>query len=1438
MPEKKTTGVPLQDKQFKIKWSLSFTVVLGLILLISIPVTVMGLATYFRSRDLMTEQASNQLNTIIQTQSLEASQIAAATRTYLDELLNDSLVRDAIDRLVNEADDANAYLTAYQLNGFRNRTPLFGTTYADQISIILPNGRILISTKADLANQNINQVEPIKQLLGTDTATTSFDIQGFAPDQYTLLATRVFKSNPPRSLTATILVSAQANRLSQLLLSSMSLFPEANAHFITSNGQSIGFSIDDRETLRNLSWHDEHYEYLQRVFASPEREGFTDYGTVDRGHVFAYAKWIPSLKTGLVLEVPQTIVFQQVDALVPFTSLLITIAILVAAVLAFIGSRFLTRPLVQLAAKARRFANGDWSQRAPVNRSDEIGLLAASFNNMVEQISDLYRSMENRVEQRSQQIRTASEIGQIATSSSSREEIVQKTASLVLERFGYPLAAIALIEESGLNAVITAAQSSTPLSKDLLGKRIPINDSSLVGWVARHNQARVVTTAEETNAQFTSEFQSGSRSALAMPIAIGNRVLGVFEVQDTSAQGFDNETLSVLQTLCNQVANGLQNMRLLEATQINLEETSLLYRASRQITMTQNEPELLKVFTETLIRTPFVSAVFFLQADYLGIQTLVDPRSQQPTATTQGITLPLRNISTLLTDSRLVIIEDLSVDSEYANLLSFFVRRGCRTAAIFPIKLGEKLSRVVVLGSREPLSLTETSLQPYSNLIEVITTTLERFRIHETLQQRVNELQTIATVSQAISAETDIYQLYHLLHQQVMQIIGSDIGFLVANYSPRDNLIHIPYIFENGELLSINPFPLGEGLTSHLIKSRQPLMMVKNTEAQTRQLGAKIIGKTAKSWLGVPLILGNDVLGAIVLQDTDKEERFTETDLALFNTLAPQVATAIRNAQLLTEMQQALHAYDQERFLLNTLLENIPEQVFFKDADGRYIRVSQSYARSIGLQSPEQAVHQTDQQLLESQTAERNQSEFDTVLTSRQPIQTQEKALQDEKTIWTDISRIPMLDQENLPVGILGINRDISELKQAEELAQHRALHLSIAQEIARDTSSTLETNVLLRNATQMIRDRFGFYHSSIFLLDALGEYAELRESTGEVGERMKSLHHRLAVGSQSLVGQATASGQPVIINDVAKYQFYYANPLLPDTRSELVIPLKVGERIIGAIDVQSTQLNAFVEEDVKILTILADQLAIAIYNAVLFTDSQTSLSQHRLIHQITVSASSKLELDDALSMTVKTLQEKRQKDRVAIYLLNASNQLELKTEAGFDEHCLAALTYELDQGVTGKSAQSLQQVLVKDSLNEPGMETPTLQTRSILATPITFANRLIGVLYSENPEPVAYHENDLEIYASLANTLGAIISNARLVEAVRLQVERQRRLFDVTNRIRQTLDMKSIMEVSASEIARAVNARRARIDLSIGEVNEPQIVRDGNGYHDEEKRS
>ncbi|MEN6572037.1 MAG: GAF domain-containing protein [Anaerolineaceae bacterium] len=183
--------------------------------------------------------------------------------------------------------------------------------------------------------------------------------------------------------------------------------------------------------------------------------------------------------------------------------------------------------------------------------------------------------------------------------------------------------------------------------------------------------------------------------------------------------------------------------------------------------------------------------------------------------------------------------------------------------------------------------------------------------------------------------------------------------------------------------------------------------------------------------------------------------------------------------------------------------------------------------------------------------------------------------------------------------------------------AQRRALELQAAAEIARDTTSTLSLDTLLSRIVTLLKDRFGFYHCSIFLIDPTGTYAQISESTGKAGEELKKKHHQLAIGSKSVIGSCTASGNPVVVNDVSKSPIYYPNPLLPETRAEMAIPMKIGGNVIGALDVQSKRVSAFTQDELSVLQILSDQIAVAIENARAYEMSQQAVTEMQELDRV-----------------------------------------------------------------------------------------------------------------------------------------------------------------------------------------------------------------------------
>jgi len=173
-----------------------------------------------------------------------------------------------------------------------------------------------------------------------------------------------------------------------------------------------------------------------------------------------------------------------------------------------------------------------------------------------------------------------------------------------------------------------------------------------------------------------------------------------------------------------------------------------------------------------------------------------------------------------------------------------------------------------------------------------------------------------------------------------------------------------------------------------------------------------------------------------------------------------------------------------------------------------------------------------------------------------------------------------------------------------------RSSQLEAIADVARSITSVQEVDRLLAEITILISERFDFYHVGVFLLDANREYANLRAANSVGGKRMLARNHRLKVGEQGIVGFATQRGEPRIALDVGGEAVYFNNPDLPDTHSEVALPLRIGATIIGALDIQSVETNAFSEEDLEIFAILADQVSVAIQNARSLEQSQRALRE------------------------------------------------------------------------------------------------------------------------------------------------------------------------------------------------------------------------------------
>jgi GAF domain-containing protein len=217
------------------------------------------------------------------------------------------------------------------------------------------------------------------------------------------------------------------------------------------------------------------------------------------------------------------------------------------------------------------------------------------------------------------------------------------------------------------------------------------------------------------------------------------------------------------------------------------------------------------------------------------------------------------------------------------------------------------------------------------------------------------------------------------------------------------------------------------------------------------------------------------------------------------------------------------------------------------------------------------------------------------------------------------LSAIAQYDDQGQFIRSLGVLADVTERKRAEATATKRALELETVAGVSAAASTILDTNKLLWEVANLTKTRFNLYHAHIYLLNKTGDTLELVAGAGEIGRKMVAQGWHIPLHrKKSLVAQAARTRKGVIVNDVRRDSSFLKNPLLPDTRSELAVPMIVGKQLIGVLDVQAAETNRFTQEDAYIQTTLAAQVAISLENARLLEQAQTRAQREQILREVT----------------------------------------------------------------------------------------------------------------------------------------------------------------------------------------------------------------------------
>jgi len=415
---------------------------------------------------------------------------------------------------------------------------------------------------------------------------------------------------------------------------------------------------------------------------------------------------------------------------------------------------------------------------------------------------------------------------------------------------------------------------------------------------------------------------------------------------------------------------------------------------------------------------------------------------------------------------------------------------------------------------------------------------------------------------------------------------------------------------------------LGQGILGQAVQTLKPVV---SPEAQDPE--SADVSRLAE--VAVPLLVRGEAIGSLLVvlrQGQDPQEAGVD----VLDLVADQIATALENARLFEETEVRLRDFD-------TLYRR-------QTADSWGQMLASRPSADPGTQAHyDKGVTTTEDTRLKS--IERA-IELRGQVIGKMNIQT------DNLDEWSEDA------QEILESVAAEVAGSLEQLRLMDEI-QRRAAQLEAAAAIARDATSLLDIDTLVARATSSIQERFSYAHVGVYLIDQQGLRADLKEASGEAGTAFLESGHTVNVGAPSVIGQVVDNGQCYAVQDAATDDLFTRHPLLSDMRSELGVPLKIGERVIGAIDIQHRDSHAFSPEDISVLEILGDQLAVAIQNAELFQQTLKRAQREQAVLAITskVRASDDIEtmLKTAIREIRKTLGARRGRIRLADRLRDPS---------------------------------------------------------------------------------------------------------------------------------------------------------------------------------------
>ncbi|MCS6836509.1 MAG: GAF domain-containing protein [Anaerolineae bacterium] len=773
-------------------------------------------------------------------------------------------------------------------------------------------------------------------------------------------------------------------------------------------------------------------------------------------------------------------------------------------------------------------------------------------------------------------------------------------------------------------------------------------------WMSAPNRPLFISNTQEDE-----RVDSNSRQIYAdfniyatviMPLYSAGRWIGVITLDWNEPHSFSEREQRVYTALHQQTISVMDAIRSAGASRKRAEELAALVEVSARAARILDPRELVRdVAQVTADAFKLYHLHIYLYEPQLDSLLLVAGTGQAPCRFVDRdyrVSLSQDELVThCVRTGQAIVNNNVAASPDYvpnANL------QATQSVLAIPMFVGKQLIGVLEAHADRVNAFTQQDVRIKTALADQIAIAIRNAQLYAESQRRARELETVAAVSTEASTNLNINKLLmdvSNLTKERFSLYHAHIYLLDAK---EKMLVLAAGAGEAGKQMVANkhriPLNKENSLVARAARSRRGV--IANDVSQEPDFLPNPLLPETRSEMAIPMLVGDELIGVLDVQ-SDQINRFNEEDVQVKTTLAAQIAVAVQNARLFKEVGDVRHAIDEHAIVAIT------------DQTGKITYVNNRFEQ-ISKYSRAELLGQ-DHRIINSgyHSKEFFRDMWVTIANGKVWHGQIRNRAKDGTFYWVETTIVPFLDNEGKPYQYVSIRSDITAQKISEEQMLRRARELEAAAFISTITAVQMDVDELLWVLVNQVKDTFQRYHAHIYLLDELGDYLLLAAGAGEVGRQLAEVGHRISMlNHNSFVARVARTREGAFINDVTKAPNFMANPLLPDTKSELAIPISYGDKLLGVLDVQDNRTDAFDEIDVQVKTTLANQIAIALQNARNYQQMQQRLRDLRLNAQIAEFIRQSGDVETLAENVAQTLAQNFQADNVVLSLYDRGERV------------------------------------------------------------------------------------------------------------------------------------------------------------------------------------